>query len=38
VAKHDGLTFAPVLVEDFRAVVRLNCTHFLVLMYFLCLM
>ena len=29
VAKHDGLTLAPVLVEDFRAVLRLDCTHFL---------
>jgi hypothetical protein len=30
VAKHDGLTFAPVLVEDLRAVFRLNCAHFCV--------
>ena len=29
VAKHDGLTLAPVLVENFRAVLRLDCTHFL---------
>jgi hypothetical protein len=28
VAKHDGLTLAPVLIEDFRAVLRLDCTHF----------
>jgi hypothetical protein len=32
VAKHDGLTLAPVLVEDFRAVLRLDCTHFFVLL------
>jgi hypothetical protein len=26
-AEHDGLTFAPVLVEDFRAVFRLDDTY-----------
>src|SRR5437899_4807718 len=27
VAKHDGLTFAPVLVVDLRAIFRRNCRH-----------
>jgi hypothetical protein len=28
---HDGLTFAPVLVEDLNAVFRLDCIHGFVL-------
>jgi len=31
VAKHDGLTFAPVLVEDLNAVFCLDCIHGFVL-------
>src|SRR5712691_6210001 len=27
VAKHDGLTFAPVLVVDLRPIFRRNCRH-----------
>src|SRR5438094_9695630 len=27
VAKHDGLTFAPVLVADLRPIFRRNCRH-----------
>src|SRR2546426_12797712 len=27
VAKHDGLSFAPVLVVDFRRLFRCNCRH-----------
>jgi hypothetical protein len=26
-AKHNGLTFAPVLIVDLRSVVRRNCRH-----------
>src|SRR5258708_10313417 len=27
VAKHDGLTFAPVLIVDLRPIFRRNCRH-----------
>src|SRR2546422_673273 len=37
VAKHDGLTFAPVLVVDLRPIFRRNCRHVMFSFAFVCL-